>query len=245
MNKLKAVIQYECITSSKYVWVFYAIQYGVILLITAAVAFISGDMDRIAFSNLEINTLVYVSILGALGFHQDFKMLIQQGFTRRYIFIATVTMFCFISGIMALVDTLVGNVVIGRILHSINPNYVSLYGIIYGYDHPLMNWLWLLLFYTTVCCLLYLIVLVVNKAGKTTSIYLGACIGAVAILINALVKYVLSPETVKALGKFLLGAMGFLPDGTVNHLFPVLSFIMLAVVFGTGAYAVIRRTELI
>lgn len=28
MNKLKSIIQYECMTSFKYIWIFYAIQYA-------------------------------------------------------------------------------------------------------------------------------------------------------------------------------------------------------------------------
>ena len=31
MKKLKAVVQYECMTSFKYIWVFYAIQYAFVL----------------------------------------------------------------------------------------------------------------------------------------------------------------------------------------------------------------------
>ena len=37
MNKLKAVIQFECMTSFKYIWIFYGIQYAVVLLATLIV----------------------------------------------------------------------------------------------------------------------------------------------------------------------------------------------------------------
>ena len=33
MKKLKAVVKYECMTSFKYIWLFYAIQYAIVTLI--------------------------------------------------------------------------------------------------------------------------------------------------------------------------------------------------------------------
>lgn len=39
-------------------------------------------------------------------------------------------------------------------------------------------------------------------------------------------------------------AVGFMSDGTINLFFPILSFLVIGVIFGIGSYAVIRRTEL-
>ena len=166
MKNLKSIIQYECMTSFKYIWVFYAIQFAIVGFIAIIVGIIMGTFENIGTNCLEINSLVYISILGVLGFKDDFKMLIQNGFIRKYIFIATIAMFCFISGTMALVDAVVGN-----LIYHINNNYFSVYGAIYGYDNIFMNWLWLFLLYVTFCCLLYLIILVINKVGKKVSIY--------------------------------------------------------------------------
>lgn len=107
MKKLKSVIQYECITSFKYIWLFYGIQYAVVALITLIIGISTGTFECIGANTLEINSLIYVGVLGVLGFNQDFKMLLQNGFTRKIIFIATFSMFCFISGIMAFIDTTV------------------------------------------------------------------------------------------------------------------------------------------
>ena len=81
---------------------------GLIYILTGLVM---GTYEDMGVSALEMNSIVFVSILGVLGFKEDFKMLIQNGFTRKYIFMATLSLFCFISGIMALVDTVVGNVI--------------------------------------------------------------------------------------------------------------------------------------
>lgn len=109
MKNLKSIIQYECMTSFKYIWLFYAIQYALVGFITIIIGLVMGTFEDVGTNCLEINTLGYIGILGVLGFKDDFKMLIQNGFTRKYIFIATLSMFGFISGTMALIDTIVGN----------------------------------------------------------------------------------------------------------------------------------------
>ena len=239
MKKLKSIIQYECLTSFKFIWIFYAIQYALVSLITVIIGISLGTFQDIGTNILEMNTIIYVGILGVLGFQEDFKMLIQNGFTRNYIFIATLSMFCFISGIMAFIDTAVGN-----LIHHFRHSYSSLYGSLYGYDNLFMNWLWLFLLYVTVCSLLYLGILFIHKVGKIISIYSGILFGGIILLIIALFRYVLSSEMVRNILSFFRKAMGFMTDGTINHLFPVLTLLILTAAFGLGSYAIIRRTEL-
>ncbi len=239
MKNLKSIIQYECMTSFKYVWLFYAIQYAIVGFITIIIELVMGTFEDVGTNCLEMNTFVYIGILGALGFKEDFKMLIQNGFTRKYIFIATFSMFCFISGIMAFVDTAVGN-----LLHYFNSNYASFYGVIYGYENIFMNWLWLFLIYVALCSLLYLIMLITNKAGKTLSIILGIIFGGVILLIIALFRYVFTAENIHSILEFLMNAMGFMADGTINYIFPALTLFILAAILGIGSYTILRHTEL-
>lgn len=239
MKKLKAVVQYECMTSFKYIWVFYAIQYAFVALIMRIIGISMGTFEEIGTSLLEINSLIYVGILGALGFSQDFKMLIQNGFTRKIIFAATMSMFLFISGIMALIDTIVG-----QMIHYFNQDYRSLYSGIYGYNNVFMNWLWLFLIYVLDCCLLYLMVLAINKVRRTILVYSCVGLGGAVLVIIALFKYVFSEQAVNKIGDFFMKAMGFMGDGTVNYFFPVVTLGLIISVLSCGAYAVMRSTEL-
>ena len=86
MKKLRMVVQYECVTSFKYIWIFYAVVFAVIAVISAIIFLVEGSLELVGTNCLEVNSLVYVGILGALGFKEDFRMLIQNGFTRTYIF---------------------------------------------------------------------------------------------------------------------------------------------------------------
>lgn len=239
MKKLKSIIQYECSTSLRYVWIFYAIQYMIVAFISLTVGLVMGSFEDVGTNCLEINTLIYVGVLGILGFHDDFKMLIQNGFSRRYIFIGTVSMFCFISAVMAFIDTAVGN-----LIHMFNQNYSSVYGAIYGYDHIIMNWLWLFLLYSTVCCLFFCIILTLNKLGRILSVYLAIIIGGLILLIIALFRYVLTSQMITKIIQFLMKTMGFMSNGTINHILPGFTFLILVTLLSSGCYLIIRRTEL-
>ena len=240
MKKLNTLIQYECTTSFKYIWLFYAIEYAIVLLIYVIVAVLTGDPKNAGTNCLEMNTFIYVGILGALGYSEDFKMMIQNGFTRKYIFTASFVMFAFIGGIMSLVDTVTGN-----LLHYFLPNYSSLFGVIYGYGDILPNWLWLFLVYLTVCCLFYLAILVINRLGKVSSLTLGIVLAMVIVLVLPVVfRFLLPGRVTEQIRRFLMGAMGFPRGGDVNLLFPILFFMAVFLLLGTASYLVIRRAEL-
>ncbi len=157
----------------------YICVFAAISVISAIIYISTGDMEKIGTNGLELNSMIYVGILGVFGFKEDFKMLIQNGFTRKYIFLATLSLFAFTSAIMAAVDTIVGNA-----LHAVASGYFSLFGGLYGYEHSFfLNWLWLFLAYMLVCCLLYLSILIINKIGKVASIYLAIGLGLTVVLI--------------------------------------------------------------
>lgn len=43
---------------------------------------------------------------------------------------------------------------------------------------------------------------------------------------------------------FFTKAMGFMADGSINFVYPVLSFLAISLILGLGSYTIIRRTEL-
>lgn len=242
MKKLRMVVQYECVTSFKYIWIFYAVVFAVIAVISAIIFLVEGSLELVGTNCLEVNSLVYVGILGALGFKEDFRMLIQNGFTRTYIFLATLSLFGFVAGILALVDTIVG-----RGLHTLLPGgYDSVFGALYGYQYsPVLNWLWLFLVYLTVCCLFYLAILVINRLGKVSSLTLGIVLAMVIVLVLPVVlRFLLPGRVTEQIRRFLMGAMGFPRGGEVNLLFPILFFMAVFLLLGTASYLVIRRAEL-
>lgn len=238
MTELKSAVLYEYLTKVRAIGIFYLIQYLIVALIFAIVA-ICTEGKETGSNALEFSSVVFVSVIGVLGYKEDFKALLQNGYTRKYIFGATVCMFTLLAGTLALIDTIIGNS-----LHYFNDNYFTLYGGIYGYGNVFANWLWLTALYLMFCSLFYLAVLVINRVGKTVSLLIGVVVCGIILLVIALFQFVFPDELVSKTWEFMMKAMGFMGDGTTNLFFPVLSFLVIGVVFGIGSYAVIRRTEL-
>lgn len=240
MSKLKSEVLYQCTTSFRAICIFYLIQYAIVLLIALIYGIGTGNyFESIGSNCLEMNSLIFVGIFGVLGFTEDFKMLIQNGFTRKYIYLSTVSLFTFMAGVMAFIDT-----VVGQTLHFAVNKYSAMFGSVYGYDNVFANWIALMVLYFLMLNLFYLVILVINKVGKRASVYLGVILSGIVLLTIALFRYVLSAEAVRNVVKFLTKAMGFMADGTINHLLPVLTLLSVAAILGGCSYAVIRHTEL-
>lgn len=236
MTKLKSAVLYEYLTKVRAIGFFYLIQYLIVALIFAIVAICTGGKEH-GSNALEFSSVVFVSVIGVLGYAEDFKALIQNGYTRKYIFWATICMFTLLAGTLALIDTIIGN-----FLHYFNDNYFTLYGAVYGYENIFASWLWLTALYLMFCSLFYLAVLIINRVGKTVSLLIGVSVCSIILLVIA--QSVFPDDLVSKIGTFMMRAMGFMGDGTTNLFFPILSFFIIGVVFEIGSYAVIRRTEL-
>ncbi len=237
MNKFGSATAYGCLTKARPLVIFYLVEYGFFALIMAIVALCTGEVESNS-SGAEMASAVFVSIMGALSFKEDFKAFLQNGFTRRFIFLSTFCSFLLASAAMALIDTLLGNV-----LHHFIKHF-TIFGMLYGYGNLFLNWLWLTLLYVVFCSIFYLAALVINKVGKTTSLLIGVGLAGVILLVAALFRFVFSAELTGKIGKLVQAAFGFMNDKTVNLAFPILTFLAVGAVFGLGCYALIRRTEL-
>ncbi len=237
MKKFKSAVFYGIITKMRPLIIFYLVEYGFLALIMALMALYTGKVE-VGINGVEISSAVFLSVMGGLSFKEDFKAFLQNGFTRRYIFISTFCSFILISAAMALTDALIGN-----ILHHFI-KFTMYFGTFYGYNHPFANWLWLTVAYVTFCSIFYLAALVVNKVGKSTSLLIAVGLAGAGLLITYLFRFVFTPELVGKIGRFTLNSLGFMNDGTINLFFPILTFTVIAALFALASYALLRRTEL-
>ncbi len=240
MKKLKALTCYECVVSFKYIWFFYGILYGITAIVTAIVFVATGGRELAGSNGLEFSSMIYMGVMAGLGSRDDFKMMIQNGFTRTYIFLSTFSGFAFIAAVMAAIDTAAGN-----LMHGIT-GYHSVFGFLYGYGRfPIFNWSWLFFLYLLVSCLVWLIVLGIRKIGKTASLIGGfSLIIVLFVMVPALFQFVLPAHTVAGIVRALARMAGFLGDGRINLAYPLLTMAALITAAAAGTYQILKRTEL-
>ena len=192
MKKLQTAIRYECLTSVKYIWIFYTIMLSIVAVVFITLKLCLGNNENISMSALESSSIIYIGILGIMGFTEDFKMLIQNGFTRKYIFISTISMFMFIAAVLAFFDTIIGSVA-----PLVMTEYKNFFGLIYGIKNQyLLNWLLLFLTYTFVSSVTYFFVVLFNKIGKYFFIAFMVALGIILGFIVPLLFFFVVPENI-------------------------------------------------
>ena len=242
MKKLLTVIRYECETSFQYIWVFYLALACIIPAVSGIIFLLASKIGSI--NCLELNSIIFVSIVGILQMKEDFRMLMQNGFTRTYIFLGTMAQFVFISGLMSLVDTLLGTAL--RVLLSGYCNYQTIFGSLYGYGHPaVLGWLWLFLVYLLFSSLCFFFALALNRMPKKVSIFIGAAAGVLLIL-GASVLFGTGPwDSFKhRFAALAAKSFGFMADGTIRLVYPLFLLLLYAGLLNVCSYLFIRRAEI-
>ena len=238
--KLKTLIKFECFTALKSLSVFYAILYGIILLGYLIAWMIQGHLGGSVFSGTEMACMIYLGILGSLGFNEDFKFFMQNGFTRKTILLGTLGMFGFISLLMAFVDTCMAALLVQF------TGFAPLFNQIYGLGHSiLIQFIWLFGFYFLVSSLMYLLNLISNKIGKKIFYFILITLGLVLFVVTPfLFNLVLPKELMGAIIYGVLRVIGYRSDGTIQFLFPILTVLVVNVLIMISSYWVIKKTEL-
>ncbi len=77
MSKLKSAVLYEYLTKVKAIGIFYLIQYLIVALIFTIVA-ICTKGNETGSNTLEFSSVVFVSVIGVLGYKEDFKALLKM-----------------------------------------------------------------------------------------------------------------------------------------------------------------------
>lgn len=236
-KKLITGIKYQLIDLMKPLLIFYAIEYGLVvvsLFITAN----AGDA-RITLSGLEMNSFIFLAFCSVLTFNDDFKFFIQNGMTRKTIFKSFICEFTIVSFLMALIET-----IIAQTLHT-KYDYQYLFRTIYGDNHNVViSFIWLYTLYFMITLIVYTSATIKNIVGKKTFI-----IALVSLVLSALIFIpALNLATDGKLSNtfipLLSKVFGFV-DGKIILFYPIFTFAIIATIAVIGSYLLTRKTELI
>ena len=240
MKKLSTVIQYECVTSIKYAFIFYLALSAVVVILYGIHYILTGVLGG-GMNCLEMNTMIFIGILGILQLTEEFKMLVQNGFTRIYFFLGTFSRFAFMSGVMSLIDTIIAN-----ILHTLTGTYSTFFGSLYGYGQPvILSWFWLFLIYMLLCTLTFFFTLVFRNLSKKNAVIAGVLLGTALLAGISFLFSPASPENLRDhILKCMIKGLGFMEDGSIRMIYPLSLLILSAGFLSICSYFIIRRTEL-
>jgi len=114
---LKTVVKYKLIEFRKAMLVFYAALIGITILLFSIT--MSSASSTASFNGIEVSGIIFLFIASANSFKESFHMLLQNGISRKTMFLAQIIWILCVSIIMALVDRiLIITVTLGSQLSS-------------------------------------------------------------------------------------------------------------------------------
>lgn len=244
MSKLRPLVAFEITTAIKYLTIFYCIEFSMVAVTLLLTWLGRGSLDHPYFACMESCAMIFIFIFGIFGFAEDYKMLLQNGFTRCYIFIATLALFLQTAATLALVDTLAA-----RFLEGVAHGYWSLFTAIYGPNHTLwLQGLWRFGVCLVLVCVGYFCALTVTRLGTKRALILGIALWCAGVVILPMAFREWLPDALRydigtGVETFIYHCAGFTAEG-VQLANPLLSLAVLAVVGFAICFALMRRAPL-
>ena len=174
---MKASLKYQLIDYKKPVMIFYFVIFCVIsLFYVGAVITIKGNSsDYTKIGGLEMTTVIFLFVAGLNSFKDTFRMLLQNGVSRKTVFVGNIVTAAIVSFGMAIIDyiiLLVGKQIsLGNDRLFIEGMFEQLYPARVGVDSMLIESLLLNFFlYTSAIAIGYFITILyyrMSKAAKT------------------------------------------------------------------------------
>ncbi|PKM86992.1 MAG: hypothetical protein CVU87_10530 [Firmicutes bacterium HGW-Firmicutes-12] len=116
---MKTAIKYKIWENKRPLMIYYGIIYTI--LVASALAITSADNGSISVSGIEFASMIFIFISGLNYFGETFRMFLQNGLSRKTLFISFVFSIIPITAFMAILDS-INSLIMGYIT-----NYKSLY----------------------------------------------------------------------------------------------------------------------
>lgn len=253
--KLKSTVKYQMIDMEKPVCIFYFILLCTLVFgftVTGSRFVISGTIVTTTTGSelfgMELASVIFLFVCGLNSFKEFFRMFMQNGISRRTIFISRLITILAVCTGMAVIDK--GILLLGKLIASISTriSYTGLFEMIYAVRADRISSLHMHIdgFFFNLC--LYLAVMTIgyfitiafyrmNRIAKIT-----VAIGVPMVLLNGLPildAALLHGAVMRALVNAVTFAFGF--QNGANPYFGMISLLLIAAVFCCLSWMMVRR----
>lgn len=203
------------------------------------------------FNGIELATAIFLFIIGMCSFKESFGMMMQNGISRRTIFISRTLTILSVASVLAFIDQIL-SLIFGTISKLSNVsvlNYKSIFEMLYVknaadigiFQKSILSYLFAFLLYLSIVATGYVISLMFYRMNKAGKIIVG--VGAPNLLfgILPLLDTVLTGGRIYAvLGKFLYFSLGITDHQPINAL---ITFSLAFLLFSGIGWLLIRRAQ--
>lgn len=236
--KLRVMLNYERATLLKAISIFYAVFLMILFAINLLNRLFIGTDAIGVFSGLEVASIIFIGQCSASLVSDDFKLFIQNGFTRKHISKLVVLTLLALAMLMALVDTFVGAMFSDGFYRSIFTQF-------YGNEFQIVaQWCWGMSVYFSISIFVGVICLLYHRFGKQMFFTLLIAFSILCVvLVPMLVAYVIPESITNQAMMLFLAMMGYVADGTIHIINPILSFSFLGLAGSLITFVFINKLE--
>lgn len=236
--KLKKAIKYNMVVTSKSMLIFYCAVAAVYIFLAILFAMLDGIQGN---ATMEMAAVVFLFTVGVVFYSEYFKMFLQNGVSRKTMFISVSISLFIGSAIMALLDTLIGLVmsrakIITPLFHMIYEQRIAeLPAVQTGFELFFLN----LMLYFFIAMLGYFTGVLFTKLSKLMRVILP--VGLTVVLVAGAVADVnlTNGKIFGAIGNFFIFISGFQNGGNINYL--TVSCLCFSVIALAVSWLMVRR----
>lgn len=239
---MKSAMIYQIAEMKKPLLIYYAIIFFLLLasfLTTEVFLHISANGTTI--NGIEISSMIFIFVCGLNSFKEPFRMFLQNGLSRKTLFLSYLCSLLPVSGVMAIIDTSIG--AIGRSLGSYQSAFHEFYRQYFpavGPGQVFVGFALSLLLYTTSALTGYFITSLYYRMSKGLKLLVSIGVPVLLIIVLPIVDMGYANGVIsRGLGEIFLLASGV--KAGYNPLYPLGSCIILSSVLAGLTYLLQRR----
>jgi hypothetical protein len=239
---MKSAMIYQISEMKKPLLIYYAIIFFLLLasfLTTEVFLHISANGTTI--NGIEISSMIFIFVCGLNSFKEPFRMFLQNGLSRKTLFLSYLCSLLPVSGVMAIIDTSIG--AIGRSLGSYQSAFHEFYRQYFpavGPGQVFVGFALSLLLYTTSALTGYFITSLYYRMSKGLKLLVSIGVPVLLIIVLPIVDMGYANGAIsRGLGEIFLLASGV--KAGYNPLYPLGSCIILSSVLAGLTYLLQRR----
>ncbi|NLY32309.1 MAG: hypothetical protein GX065_05910 [Firmicutes bacterium] len=239
---MKSAMIYQISEMKKPLLIYYAIIFFLLLasfLTTEVFLHISANGTTI--NGIEISSMIFIFVCGLNSFKEPFRMFLQNGLSRKTLFLSYLCSLLSVTGVMAIIDTSIG--AIGRSLGSYQSAFHEFYRQYFpavGPGQVFVGFALSLLLYTTSALTGYFITSLYYRMSKGLKLLVSIGVPVLLIIVLPIVDMGYANGAIsRGLGEIFLLASGV--KAGYNPLYPLGSCIILSSVLAGLTYLLQRR----
>lgn len=238
--KLKPAVKYQIYQFKRPLIIYYLIIYVVFIFFIIENSSLTKQGVDARLGGIESASMIFIFIAGLNSFKETFKMFLQNGLSRKTLFISFVYTILPISAAMALIDSING--VIASLVIKYDPAYMQFYGNRYigsvsGILKYAEGFLWYFFAYAMLAMTGYFITVLYYRMNKGLKLLVSIGFPAFFFIILPMVD--MDGKIYKGIGNFFSFAWGY--KNGYNPYFSMVTCTLIFALFGGLSYLLIEK----